>query len=67
MSVSVANNVMEDVEERAQFSYEIQLERYVDDICTVVPKQRVPILTSMGLKKLSSSLWSYNPRLSSLP
>ena len=44
VSVSVANIVMEDVEERALASYEIQLpfwKRYVDDICTVVPKQRV--------------------------
>ena len=44
VSVSVANIVMEDVEERALSSYEIQLpfwKRYVDDICTVVPKQRV--------------------------
>ena len=44
VSVSVANIVMEDVEERALASYEIQLpfwKRYVDDICTAVPKQRV--------------------------
>ena len=44
VSVSVANIVLEDVEERALASYEIQLpfwKRYVDDICTVVPKQRV--------------------------
>ena len=44
VSVSVANIVMEDVEERALASYEIQLpfwKRYVDDVCTVVPKQRV--------------------------
>ena len=44
VSVSVANIVMEDVEERALSSYGVQLpfwKRYVDDICTVVPKQRV--------------------------
>ena len=44
VSVMVANIVMEDVEERALAFYEIQLpfwKRYVDDICTVMPKQRV--------------------------
>ena len=44
VSVSVANIVMEDVEERALASYQIQLpfwKRYVDDICTAVPKHRV--------------------------
>ena len=44
VSVSVANLVMEDVEERALASFDIQLpfwKRYVDDTCTVVPKDRV--------------------------
>ena len=44
VSVSVANLVMEDVEERALASFDIQLpfwKRYVDDTCTVVLKDRV--------------------------
>ena len=44
VSVSVANLVMEDVEERALYSYDVQLpfwKRSVDDVCTVVPKNRI--------------------------
>ena len=40
VSVSIANLAMEDVEERAQALYDVQLpfwKRYVDDVCTVVP------------------------------
>ena len=43
VSLSVATFVMEDVEERALASYDVQLpfwKRYVDDICTVVPIDR---------------------------
>ena len=45
VSVMVANIVMEDVEERALTSYEIQLpfwKRYVDDICTVMGPTPTP-------------------------
>ena len=44
VSVSVANLVMEDVEERALASFDIQLpfwKRYIDNTCTVVPKDGV--------------------------
>ena len=44
VSVSVANLVMEDVEERALASYDVELpfwKRYVDDVCTVIPRNRV--------------------------
>ena len=44
VSVSIANLVMEDVEERALASYDIQLpfwKRYVDDVFTVVHVDRV--------------------------
>ena len=43
MSVSVANLVMEDVEERALVSYDVELpfwKRCVDDVCTVIPKKQ---------------------------
>ena len=42
VSVSVANLVMEDVEERALASYDVELpfwKRYVDDVCTFIPKK----------------------------
>ena len=44
VSVTVANLVMVDVEEHAIESYDIILpfwKRYVDDVCTIVPKDRV--------------------------
>ena len=44
VSVSVANLVMEDIEERALTSFNIQLpfwKRYVDDTITAVPKEKV--------------------------
>ena len=44
VSVAVANLVMEDVEDRALETFDIQLpfwKRFVDDTCTVVPKERV--------------------------
>ena len=47
VSVSIANLVMEDVEERALASYDIQLpfwKRYVHDVFTVVRIDRVPHL-----------------------
>ena len=40
VSVTIANHFMEDVEDLALSSYDIQLpfwKRYVDDVCTVVP------------------------------
>ena len=44
VSVSVANLVMEDVEERALSTFDVHLpfwKRYVDDTCTAVPGDRV--------------------------
>ena len=44
VSVSVANLVMEDIEEHALTSFNIQLpfwKRYVDDTITAVPKEKV--------------------------
>ena len=44
VSVTIANLVMEDVEERVLTSYDIFLpswKRYIDDLCTVAPKNRV--------------------------
>ena len=44
VSVSVANLVMEDVEERALSTFDVDLpfwKRYVDDTCTAVPRNRV--------------------------
>ena len=44
VSVTVVNLVMEDVERRALTFYDIHLrfwKRYVDDVCTVVPTDRV--------------------------
>ena len=41
---SIANLVMEDVKERSLALYDVQLpfwKRYVDDVCTVVPINRV--------------------------
>ena len=43
--VSVANLVMEDIKEFALTSFSIQLlfwKRYVDDMFTAVPKEKVP-------------------------
>ena len=44
VSVAVANLVMEDVEDRVLETFDIQLpfwKHFVDDTCTVVPKERV--------------------------
>ena len=44
VSVSVTNLVMEDVEERALSTFDVDLpfwKRYVDDTCTAVPRNRV--------------------------
>ena len=45
VSVTVANLVMEDVEDRVISSYHTPVpfwkKRYVDDICTAIPKDRV--------------------------
>ena len=44
VSVSVANLVMEDVEDRALESFDVHLafwKRYVDDTCTAVPSGKV--------------------------
>ena len=44
VSVSIANLVMEDVEERALSTFDVDLpfwKRYVDDTCTAVPRNRV--------------------------
>ena len=44
VSVAVTNLVMEDVEDRALETFDIQLpfwKHFVDDTCTVVPKERV--------------------------